>query len=57
MAELADALVLGTSSTECGFESLRPHQVFKVSLAICQGVVVTLYLLFRRNIAVETDSI
>ena len=25
VAELADALVLGTSSSECGFESLRPH--------------------------------
>ena len=27
VAELADALVLGTSSSECGFESLRPHVV------------------------------
>ena len=26
VAELADALVLGTSSSECGFESLRPHE-------------------------------
>jgi hypothetical protein len=26
VAELADALVLGTSSSECGFESLRPHR-------------------------------
>ena len=24
---MADALVLGTSSSECGFESLRPHQI------------------------------
>ena len=27
VAELADALVLGTSSSECGFESLRPHEI------------------------------
>ena len=27
VAELADALVLGTSSSECGFESLRPHRL------------------------------
>jgi hypothetical protein len=29
VAELADALVLGTSSSECGFESLRPHSNFE----------------------------
>lgn len=29
VAELADALVLGTSSKECGFESLRPHEVLQ----------------------------
>jgi hypothetical protein len=31
VAELADALVLGTSSSECGFESLRPHRFTPLS--------------------------
>jgi hypothetical protein len=34
VAELADALVLGTSSSECGFESLRPHSRFDTCVSI-----------------------
>jgi hypothetical protein len=59
VAEMVDALVSGTSSSECGFESLRPHQItmplqwnYNVLVAECRRSV----LKRRRPRACEVDT-
>src|SRR5487761_714027 len=56
VAELADALVLGTSSSECGFESRRPHEYRVVTGASVPRASASMAGAFRRTTAMETDS-
>src|SRR5487761_1922998 len=56
VAELADALVLGTSSSECGFESRRPHEYRVVTGAAVPRASASMAGAFRRTTAMETDS-
>src|ERR1017187_10326274 len=55
VAELADALVLGTSSSECGFESLRPHQVIASAWLLSASSASVVFAVLP-HFAVETDS-
>ena len=44
MAELADALVLGTSSSECRFDSCYPHHLKKQSKKLTENISKTVVL-------------